>query len=287
MSRIILEFKSWFLVNEESASIGGLPSAMQRAIYKNYVDTYSEKGLKPWTWDEFIWRATKWQMYGTLPRVNAEGQEEAPERTGYVTARDEHGVTKLTGMQGPSAKAKLMGMKELAETGKPIWGAMDKDFVERLKKLGFSSPPPSAMKLLMPIIQQDSMFSSGGSWGSLNPDGGINFDLSGVGATVKYFTGNKKFFRQMLEKHGPKMGLDAKMLGILKQWDSIPAMMKQMAMPKMTAKGIDMQTMDWLGEVMSDSPAAVKTPAPAAPVAPNPAAPTGPAAPGSGVGLGS
>jgi hypothetical protein len=258
---------------------------------KNYVDTYSEKGLKPWTWDEFIWRATKWQMYGTLPRVNAEGQEEAPERTGYVTARDEHGVTKLTGMQGPSAKAKFDGHEGIGRNGQAHLGCNGQGLCRASEEVGLLvSPAFGKWKLLMPIIQQDSMFSSGGSWGSLSPDGGINFDLSGVGATVKYFTGNKKFFRQMLEKHGPKMGLDAKMLGILKQWDSIPAMMKQMAMPKMTAKGIDMQTMDWLGEVMSDSPAAVKTPAPVAPVAPvapNPAAPTGPAAPGSGVGLGS
>lgn len=266
MSRIILEFKSWFNDNlsEEIQNIRDLPSGMKDLIYKHYHKTYSDAGMSSiWTKEDFFWRANKWMAAGNLPKIGEDGQEVNPEAVGFVTARDEHGAIKLTGMDGPNTKAKVRGLMELVALNRPMWGAMDKDFTDKLKRAGFSSPPGSAMEKLYPIIQNDPQFLSGGTWGSLNPDGGINFELSGIGATVKYFTGNKPFFRQMLEKHGPKMGLDSKVMGMLKNWNSLPNMMKQMALPMAAAKGIDQPTIEWMADVMSDTPVKEKiTPAP-------------------------
>ena len=162
----------------------------KETLYKTYFDTYSDAGLKPWSKKDFEWRAEKWTFIGITPK------EGVPfEQIGFITAREQNGIYKLTGMQGQNTKAKIRGLMELANLGNPIWGAMDKDFTDKLKKLGFSTPPKKIMNFLLPVIQSDPQFLSGGSWGSMNSDGGINFDLIGTGATVKYFTANKQFYK--------------------------------------------------------------------------------------------
>lgn len=250
------EFAPELLVNEEVATWGDFDQQEREGLYKAYADTYASAGLKPWSFDEFEWRAVKWTFAGVLPREGI-----PPEKVGFVTGREKNGIVKLTGMQGPNNKAKIKGLIELVKIGKPMWGAMDKDFTERLKKAGFSSPPLAAMKLMYPIIQQDPQFSSGGEWGQLGPDGGIQFDLSGVGMTTKYFTGNKQFYRIMLDKMAPKLGLDPKLLQMLKHWKTLPPEMRMMATPMIKAKGLDEETMNWLSDVMSD-----ETPMPGAKV---------------------
>lgn len=222
-------------------------------LYKTYFDTYSDanqkdgKGLKPWSREDFEWRAEKWTYAGILPN-----QDVPYEQIGFITARDKNGIFKLTGMQGPNTKAKIKGLIELSGLGKPIWGAMDKDFTERLKKLGFLTPPKKIMTFLLPIIQSDPQFSSGGSWGSLNDDGGINFDLSGIGQTTKYFTANKQFYKYLINKLAAKGKIDSKMLGLLKKWPMLPEPMKKMSL-MMVPKEIDLdiESIDWLADVMN------------------------------------
>lgn len=256
-----MSFSDWLSRNdlpvvqtEEIQNIGSMDPEIQKLVYKHYYDTYKAAGLNPWSWDDFYWRAKNWLAAGVLPQLGPDNQEVSPEKVGFVTAKDNGGVVKLTGMDGPNNRAKVKGMMELVATGKPMWGAMDKDFTDKLQKAGFSTPPPAAMKLLYPIIQSDDQFYSGGTWGSMNPDGGINFDLMGVGKTVKYFTGNKPFYRMMLQKHGSKMGLSGQVLGMIKNWNSLPGMMQGMAKQQAAAKGIDEETLLWLVEIMSDQP---------------------------------
>jgi hypothetical protein len=192
-----------------------------------------------------------WLLAGNLPKPDVD-----PKNVGFITTKEKNGIVKLTGMDGPNNKGKIRGLLEIVKTGKPIWGAMDKDFTVHLKKAGFSSPPLAAMKILLPIIQNDPQFSSGGTWENLSPDGAINFQMDmGGGETKsfqKYFTANKIFYRMMLQKNGPKMGLTSEMLEMVKNWTTLPPIAKQMAAPMLKAKGIDDETMNWLAEVMSD-----------------------------------
>jgi hypothetical protein len=222
-------------------------------LYKTYYDTYEDanmkdgKGLKPWNRNDFEWRAEKWTFAGILPK------EGVPyEQLGFVTARLKSGVYKLTGMQGPNTKGKIKGLMELVGLGKPIWGAMDKDFTQRLKKLGFSSPPLKIMKMLLPMIQSDPQFSSGGSWGDLSADGGINFELSGIGHTVKYFTANKQFYQLLIDKAISKGKIDSKMIDLLKKWPSMPKNMKQMALMFLPKNiDLDVESLDWLADILN------------------------------------
>jgi hypothetical protein len=223
------------------------------ALYATYFDTYSDaneksgKGLKPWSKSDFEWRASKWTYAGILPK---EGVPQ--EQLGFVTAREKNGVLKLTGMQGPNTKGKIKGLMELVATGKPIWGAMDKDFTDRLKKAGFSTPPKKAMEILLPIIQADPQFSSGGEWGSLNADGGINFELSGIGSTVKYFTANKQFYQLMFEKMKAKGKLSSKLLTMLQKWPSMGEGERKMTLGLMSMTGMSMdeESLDWFASTM-------------------------------------
>ena len=267
---IELDFQNWFNKNcfhlkEAVQNIGEMEPNQKKAVYQHYFQTYKAAGLSPWNEKDFFWRANSWLAIGILPEIGPNGQEISPEKVGFITAKDNGGVLKLTGMDGPNAKGKIKGMQELVALDKPTWGAMDKEFTQKLAKGGFSTPPPGAMKVLYPIIQEagsdsSSVFYSGGNWGNMNPDGGINFDLMGVGGTVKYFTANKKFYQYFLQKYGNKMGLNSQMLEMLKNWNNLPPIMKQMALQHPTAKskGIDEETMNWLASIMSDSPSAVK-----------------------------
>lgn len=222
-------------------------------LYKTYFDTYSTanekdgKGLKPWSKHDFEWRAEKWTFAGVLPK-----QGIPYEQIGFVTAREKNGIFKLTGMQGPNTKGKIRGLMELTATGKPIWGAMDKDFTIRLKKLGFSSPPLKAMKILLPMIQSDPQFSSGGEWGSLNNDGGINYELSGIGSTIKYFTANNAFYQFMFEKASKRGLFDNKLLGILRKWHSMPEPVKKMSINFLPQElDLDTESIDWFAGVIN------------------------------------
>lgn len=283
-------FKEWFeatsyfdfdfptmCVSEETQNIGSMDDPTKDAVYNHYYQTYKAAGMNPWSRHDFDWRANQWLAAGKLPKIGPDGQEVNPNMVGFVTAKDNNGIIKLTGMDGPNTRAKIAGMMEIVATGKPIWGAMAKEFTEKLKKAGFSNPPHAAMKLLMPIISSDNQFYSGGSWGDLNADGGINFNLIGTGNTVKYFTANKPFYRILLQKHKDKMGLTDKLLNMVKNWNTLPQMMKTMAMPMAQAKGFDEETISWLSDVLNDSPA----PAPK-PEVPKPMTPT---APSGGTGL--
>lgn len=252
-----LNFKTWLqdvddfsLIKEEIATWDQIED--KDALYQSYAQTYSAAGLKPWTQHDYEWRAEKWTFVGVLPKPGI-----PPDKVGFVTARNKNGIYKLTGMQGPNQMAKVKGLVELSHTGAAIWGAMDKDFTERLKKLDFSSPPPKAMKMLYSIIQKDPQFSSGGEWGALQPDGGIQFELSGVGPTVKYFTANKKFYAYMIDKFISSGKINPKLMDLLKKWNSIPGLMKKMAL--VTAKPflppgmeIDVESVDWLASIVSD-----------------------------------
>ena len=271
---IELNFKDWFDKNcfhlvETVQTIGDMEPHQKKAVYQHYFKTYQDAGLTPWSYRDWEWRANGWTAIGTLPEVGPDGQEISPEKVGFITAKDNSGILKLTGMEGPNVKGKIKGMQELVGLDKPTWGAMDKDFTVKLQKAGFSTPPPGAMKVLYPIIQEagsdsNSVFYSGGSWGSMNPDGGINFDLMGVGGTVKYFTANKKFYQFFLKKYGGKIGLTPQVLEMLKN-----PMMRQMAMPMAKAKGIDEETMNWLVQQLDSSP----SPAAAKPAKPEQPAP--------------
>lgn len=252
----MLSFNEWLqglgdVFKEEIATWDQIDD--KEMLYKTYYDTYADaneksgSGLKPWSKSDFEWRASKWTYAGVLPKEGVN-----PESIGFVTAREKNGVFKLTGMQGPSTLGKIKGLRELVDTGKPIWGAMDKDFTERLKKLGFSTPPKKAMEILLPIIQSDPQFSSGGDWGSLNADGGINFQLSGIGQTVKYFTANKQFYHLMLEKMKSKGKINSKLMSMLGKWPSMSQGERKLtlAMMSMTGMSLDEETLDWFAEVM-------------------------------------
>lgn len=227
----------------------------KEAMYKVYADTYLQAGKKPWSYHDFEWRAENWIFIGVLPPAD-------PTKIGMVTAREENGVLKLTGMMGSNNRAKIAGMIELNKTGKPIWGAMDKDFVEHLKKLGFTSPPASAMKLFYPIIKSDNQFHSGGTWENINPDGSINFNLQGVGQTTKFFTGNKSFFRILINKVLAKTGGN-QLTSFLQKWNSVPPSMKphllMMAKTMSPSLGnIDAETVDWIAGILDETPATAK-----------------------------
>lgn len=251
------EFSEWRelagiqIFSEEIATYNQIED--KEMLYKTYYDTYSDanakdgKGLKPWSKSDFEWRAEKWTFAGVLPK------EGVPyEQIGFITAREKAGVFKLTGMQGPSTKAKIKGLIELAGLSKPIWGAMDKDFTERLKKLGFLSPPKKIMTFLLPVIQSDPQFSSGGEWGSLNDDGGINFQLSGIGHTIKYFTANKQFYKLIIDKLIARGKLDGKMVKLLEKWPLMPEPMKKMSLSFLPQDlDLDVESLDWLAAVLN------------------------------------
>lgn len=245
-------FEEWMklsgivVFNEEIATYDQIKD--KETLYKTYYDAYSERGMKPWSKDDFEWRAVKWTFAGVLPK------EDIPyEQIGFITAREKNGIYKLTGMQGRNTKAKIKGLLELANLQKPIWGAMDKDFTLRLKKMGFMTPPRKIMKFLLPIIQSDSQFSSGGSWGELSDDGGINFDLSGVGQTTKYFTANRQFYKYLMEKLISKGKINENMLKLLKKWKSMPQMLKGMSLKMMPIPNnvdLDVESVDWLADLI-------------------------------------
>lgn len=240
-------FYEWlFLFKEEAATYDQVED--KDMLYQTYFQTYSKiPGNTPWNQSDYEWRAKRWSFFGVLPK---EGMP--TEKIGFVTAREKNGVYKLTGMQGTNTKAKVAGLVQLSQTGAPIWGAMDKDFTDRLKKLGFSTPPFKAMKILLPIIQNDPQFSSGGEWGNLNSDGGIKFNLMGIGDTVKYFTANKQFFQLMIEKMKSSGKINSELFKFIKKWDSIPAQMKPMALQatkSMTGLDLDIESADWLASV--------------------------------------
>jgi hypothetical protein len=286
-----LAIMSW---DELVSANGGNVDLLYHIYLRTYAPQMAKMGLQHWPSSHYARTAAKWTFAGTLPQEGqraVQAKQTLDEKSlqeyydkvynsvGFVTARNKNNILKLTGMQGGNTPKKMTGLRKLVETNLPIWGAMDLDFVNRLCKISikefgknqggvlFSRPTFKAMEVMMPIIQSDPQFSSGGSWGTLNPDGGINFALDNVGDTLKYFVGNNQFYKVMVDKMVEKGVFDKRLLGYIKIWPDLDENEKDLMMrtiqwfgknQQSQAKDLDRETIDWFASIITNTPYARK-----------------------------
>lgn len=158
--------------------------------YEIFKKSYSKSTGQSWDKDKFMYRAYNWTFYG--------------EEDGFVAVRHQRsGAIKLVGMAG-NPRSIMKGMNDVIDEGGPIWGMMDKRFVDILvKRYKFVSPPSYIIKVLIKFIPK-SVF--GGVDFVVNNDGSVTLDYEDVGKATKYFVANREYYREYLTKNMGSLG---------------------------------------------------------------------------------
>lgn len=150
-------------------------------IYDTFKNTYEKSTGTSWSKDKFFSRASNWRFYG--------------DQQGYITVREQKsGMLKLTGMAG-SLKSILKGLQELFKENVPIWGMVSKDISNMAQRVGFKSIDASFVKNNIHNIP--SYVFGNAKILSVQDDGGIVFQYSDVGETVKYLIGNDNYISML------------------------------------------------------------------------------------------
>lgn len=162
----------------------------QEKVYEIFKGSYEEATGTAWTKDKFYDRARAWVFYGDVNK-------------GFISTRPQRsGAIKMTGMAG-SPIASYRGAKELIDTeNKPIWGMATKNIVDKVKALGFISPPAFIVKILFKMIPAEVF---GGVPTEVQSDGGIKFSYNDVGDSTKYFFANKDYYKWLFTQNMPEI----------------------------------------------------------------------------------
>jgi hypothetical protein len=195
----------------ESFILDDLSTEEQINLYNLYKNSYEKSVGIAWDENKFFDRAEDWEFFG--------------DQNGYVAVRlQQSGIYKLA-VVGGSTKSILKGIQELTSTNKPIWGMVSKDILNIMKKMNFTSPSSTTMKILLKVIPK-SVF--GGVDFKVNSDGSITFNYEDTGSAQKYFVGNKQYFTWLKSNLNPlkssllsKNLTEAKQVGDLYHFTSI------------------------------------------------------------------
>lgn len=173
---------------EEKFTIHNVDDFEKEDIYNIFKDSYEKSTGSSWSKEKFFDRANLWTFYGDPKK-------------GFITVRTQRsGPIKITGVAGNPMSA-YKGLKELIDTEhKPIWGMATKDIVDKMKKMGFISPPAFLIKIMMKVIPA-SVF--GGVASEVLSDGGVKFSYNDVGDSVKYFFANKDYYKHLISQGLP------------------------------------------------------------------------------------
>lgn len=154
----------------------------QERIYDTFRNTYEKSTGKAWSKDKFFSRANNWRFYG--------------DESGYITVREQaSGLLKLTGMAG-GMKGIYKGMQDLMSETAPIWGMVTKNIANMATKVGFLQATPQVVK--DNIYKIPAGVFGGAKIRGVLPDGGVQFDYTDVGESVKYFIGNQAYFSMFM-----------------------------------------------------------------------------------------
>ena len=158
------------------------------AVYDNFKANYEKATGKTWDKSKFLRRSSEWVFYG--------------DENGYIALRPQHsGFYKLVGIAGndkdPTAKMKslLQALKTIQNDAIPVWGMVSSEIKNILSKLGFKSPPPTIIKMLMGIISPNVF--GGAILKDVHDDGSANIVYHDIGETTKYFVGNSQYYKKL------------------------------------------------------------------------------------------
>jgi len=170
----------------ESFRLYDLSTEEQINLYNLYKNSYEKSVGTAWNRNKFFDRAEEWEFFG--------------DQNGYVAVRPQQsGLYKLA-VVGGNSKSILKGIQELTSTNKPIWGMVSKDILGLMKKMEFTSPTSTTMKILLKVIPKDVF---GGVDFKINSDGSITFNYEDTGSAQKYFVGNKQYFTWLKNNLNP------------------------------------------------------------------------------------
>lgn len=168
---------NWYHIYKESQFSINDENVDKEKIYNTFKDTYEKSTGKSWSKEKFFNRSGDWRFYG--------------DQNGYISVREQRsGMLKLTGMAG-SLKSIIKGLEQLKKEEAPIWGMVTKDIASMANRVGFKSVDAQFVKNNIHNIP--SYVFGGAKILSIQDDGGIVFQYSDVGESVKYLIGNDKY----------------------------------------------------------------------------------------------
>jgi len=157
-------------------------------VYDLFSSNYIKATGKAWTKDKFVNRSQGYLFYG--------------DDNGYVMVRPQNsGMLKLVGSAG-DAKSIANGLKELGQTGKPVWGMVAKEMVKPSQRYGFITPPGWVIKEVAKHIPPHVF---GTSSFQVNSDGSVTIDYEDVGKATKYLIGNKLYYKYLIDNDNGKI----------------------------------------------------------------------------------
>jgi len=155
---------------------------LQRA-YEVFRQSYEAETGAAWSAEKFFSRAQNWMFFGDI--------------NGYVAVRRQRsGMTKMVGIAG-DPRSILRGFGELQQETGPLWWAVSAPLAQMAKKRGMIVPHlfPGGAFLLRTLMMMIPASVFGGEQPEVTKDGGLVFNYSDVGTTVKYLIGNKAYFQ--------------------------------------------------------------------------------------------
>ena len=168
---------NWYHIYKESQFSINDENIDKEKIYNTFKDTYEKSTGKSWSKEKFFNRSGDWRFYG--------------DQNGYISVREQKsGMLKLTGMAG-SLKSIIKGLEQLKKEEAPIWGMVTKDIASMANRVGFKSVDAQFVKNNIHNIP--SYVFGGAKILSIQDDGGIVFQYSDVGESIKYLIGNDKY----------------------------------------------------------------------------------------------
>ena len=155
-------------------------------LYDIFKTSYDDATGKSWSREKFMSRASNWTFYGN--------------DKGFVAFREQSsGMRKLVGVAGDSSGV-VLGLKQLKDEGKPVWGAVSDKLARAAKRFGFIAPHllpggKLAIKTLVSMIPK-SVF--GGITPEVTSDGGVTLSYDDIGDTKKFLIGNREYFSTLV-----------------------------------------------------------------------------------------
>jgi hypothetical protein len=168
----------WYYFAKYADQVFQINPNNQDAVYEKFKDTYEKSTGAAWSKEKFLSKANDWRFYG--------------DESGYISVREQRsGMLKLTGMAG-SMKGIYKGMQDLLAEKSPIWGMVTKNIASMAVKIGFRQADASFVQ--EGIFKIPSYVFGGAKIKGVQPDGGVIFEYSDVGTSVKYLIGNDSYF---------------------------------------------------------------------------------------------
>lgn len=153
-------------------------------VYELFKNSYLKSTGKSWDYDKFMRRAKMYIFYG--------------DENGYVMVRPQRsGLYKLVGSAGNQFSI-AKGLRELQNEKVPIWGAVSKELLKPIKRLGFIDLPGFVVVKLFELFDLSMVF---GGKVKVASDGAIIINYEDLGEAKKYYVANKEYYEWLLKNY--------------------------------------------------------------------------------------